>query len=130
MTDSSILIGGEETLEDLDDVGADDQIVEYKILEADDLVYDLADENEARQCEEALQEKRQQLNERQLTQYEGKATQFGIGGRSALLYDQVRARLAVQYHEGRHDMSWEEQHEAAEKVVRIRAIQTRARWQS
>ena len=53
---------------------------------------------------------------------------FGIGGRSELLYDQVRARLAVQYHEGKHNMTWEEQHDAAEKVVRIRAIQTRSRW--
>jgi hypothetical protein len=129
MTDAMILDGGEHsTLDDMDDVGEEASIQEYRMLEAGDQIYDMADETEARQLEDILQQKREELNERQLLQYEGKATQFGLGGRSELLYDQVRARLAVRFHEGKHDMNWEEQHEAAEKVVRIRAIQTRAQW--
>lgn len=119
---------GASAMDEMDDIGEQPDIPEFRILEAGDQVYDLADETEARQAEDMLQQKREALNERQLLQYEGKATQFGLGGRSELLYDQVRARLAVRYHEGKHDMTWEEQHDAAEKVVRVRAIQTRARW--
>lgn len=128
MSSTLILDGGGETLDELDDVGEIDQIPEYQVLEAGDEVYDLSDKDEAYEAEDYLRQKREALNNKQLLQYEGKATQFGVGGRSELLYDQVRARLAVRFHEGKHNMTWEEQHESAERVVRIRAAQTRSRW--
>jgi len=53
---------------------------------------------------------------------------WGSGGRSRLLYDAVRADLAQEYHEGRTNMTWEQMHQDALKVVRIVAIKNRARF--
>ena len=128
MTNLPISDGEGDTFDKLDDIGETDNIPEYRMLEAGDKIYDMSDEAEARKAEDYLKQKREALNSKQLLQYEDKATQFGLGGRSELLYDQVRVRLAVRYHENKHDMTWEEQHEYAERVVRIRATQTRNKW--
>jgi hypothetical protein len=88
--------------------------------------YDLRDDDQAEDALEDANQKRNDLNNGQLSEYEGKSTDFGGGGRSRLLYDQVRAQMAVDYHEGKHDMTWAQQHEQAQQVVALRAQQARA----
>lgn len=96
-------------------------------LEAGDQQYDLTDTDEASQALTDIKQKRQALRAGELDEYEDTGTDMWVGGRTRLLYDEVRAQLAVDLHEGEHDMTWEEQSEAADdirlKVARIRKAQ-------
>jgi hypothetical protein len=98
------------------------------MLYADGEVYDLKDPDQVSDLQENLQAKRNDLKAGQLKRYENHSTEWGGGGRSRLLYDSVRANLAQQYHAGEHDMTWQEQHEEAEKVKRIVAIRNRHKY--
>lgn len=96
-------------------------------LEAGEKQYNLSRADEAEQALEEIKAKRQALKDKDLSSYEDISTEYGVGGRTRLLYDQVRAQLAVGFHNGEHDMSWEEQSEAADdtriKVAKIRKAQ-------
>jgi len=96
-------------------------------LEASDKQYDLTDANEAKEALIDIQKKRQALRDGELEEYEETGTNMWVGGRTRLLYDEVRAQLAIDFHEGEHDMTWEEQSEAADdirlKVAKVRRAQ-------
>jgi hypothetical protein len=125
--DASLANGNNPTIDDDDD--------DYKVqlppqnfekLVCGDNTYDLRDDDQAEDALNEANQKRNDLNNNQLAEYEGKSTEFGEGGRSRLLYDQVRAQMACDYHEGKHDMTFQQQHEQAQQVVALRAQQARA----
>ena len=95
-------------------------------LEAGDETYDLRKAEEAEQAQQDLRELRQQLRNGELDEYEGKSTEYGHGGRSRLLHDEVRAKLAVDYHDRKHTLSWDQQRAEADRIVQIRAAQWNA----
>lgn len=126
-----------EAAEDiLDEEGEDPPPDEYgpsipqdpSMLHADGDLHDLTDSDQVIDLVEQLKSIRAKLKLDELNKYEGKSTEWGGGGRSRLLYDQVRANLAQEWHEGRTSMSWENQHQEAMKVVRVVAIKNRARF--
>jgi len=98
------------------------------ILSSDGDIFDLRDYNSVNDLKEYLMSKRNELREGTLSKYENHSTDWGGGGRARLLYDQVRVDLAQEYHEGRHGMSFLDQHQEAMKVIRIVAIKNRARY--
>ena len=98
------------------------------MLHADGDIYDLRDVDQVGDLQEKVKSDRNDLRAEKLAKYENHSTDWGKGGRARLLYDQVRADLATEYHEGRHNMSWQQQHEEAVKVRRIVAIKNRARY--
>ena len=91
----------------------------YTELEVNGEEYDLADPEEAKQAQEDTKRYREELKHGDLYEYEGRGTSWGDGGRKQLLYDEVRAKMAVDYHEGKHDMTWKEQHERAVETTEI-----------
>jgi hypothetical protein len=126
-----------EVIDEMDEFDDDDQPEdEYgpslptnpSKLHADGDLYDLKDPDQVIDLVEHLKDKRQDLNDSQLSKYEGRSTDWGGGGRSRLLYDQVRAKLAQEHHEGRHNMSWQDQHAEGMKVVKIVAIKNQTRF--
>lgn len=94
-------------------------------LEVENQRFDLDDPKEAEKALEETQKKREALKEGRLEEYEGRGTQMGEGGRTRLLYDELRAKMAVDYHAGKHDMTWEEQSREADRIRGIRAAQVR-----
>lgn len=118
---------GRDPEEETDEYGAAIPSKPY-MLHANRDVYDLRDPDQVNDLQEQVKEDRNKLREGELNKYEGRSTDWGGGGRARLLYDQVRADLAQEHHEGRHNMSWKEQHQEAMKVVRIVAIRNRARY--
>ena len=125
---SAILDDGDD-----DDDNIDPKIDEYGaaipaepfMLHANGDIFDLRDPDQLGDAMEQLKSDRNDLQLGQLTKYEGHSTDWGGGGRARLLYDQVRVDLAQEYHEGRHHMSWLNQHQDAMKVVRIVAVKNR-----
>lgn len=93
-------------------------------LEVQDYQFDLSNPSQAQKAFDFVLFQRQALKDGNLDNYEGKSTDFGGGGRTALLYDQLRAQMAVDFHKGKHDMSWAEQSTEADRIRSIRAIQT------
>lgn len=98
------------------------------MLHANGDTFDLRDPDQVVDLLEQVKSDRNDLVNGDLPKYEGRSTDWGGGGRARLLYDQIRADLATEFHSGRHHMPWEEQHSEAMKVVRIRAIASRARF--
>jgi hypothetical protein len=98
------------------------------MLHANGDSYNLCDPDQVVDLQESVKSDRNDLMADQLPKYEGRSTDWGGGGRARLLYDQVRADLAAEWHSGRHTMSWTEQHNEAMNIVRIRAIAARARY--
>ena len=47
------------------------------------------------------------------------------GGRSRLLYDQLRADFAADKLAGKHEMTWDQQHMEAKRIIKMRAIQVK-----
>jgi hypothetical protein len=92
------------------------------MLHADGELHDLNDSDQVTDLNEQLKLKRQELKAGELEKYEGRKTEWGGGGRSRLLYDQVRVNLAAEHHAGQNNMTWTEQHEEAMQVVKIVAI--------
>lgn len=97
-------------------------------LEADGDSYDLKDPEQAEKAFDELEGRREALRRGELDKYEGESTDWGQGGRTRLLYDELRAKLAIDYHEGRHDLNWEEQSTEADRIRKVRAVKTRGRW--
>jgi hypothetical protein len=95
------------------------------MLHANGDIYDLRDSDQVNDLQEQIKSDRNDLQIGELPKYEGHSTDWGGGGRARLLYDQVRVDLAQEYHEGRHHMSWTQQHQDAMKVVRIVAVKNR-----
>lgn len=98
------------------------------MLHADGELHDLKDPDQVIDLIEQLKARRADLNRGELPKYEGRSTDWGGGGRSRLLYDQVRADIAQDYHEGSHSITWKGQHQKAMTVVKIVAIKHRARF--
>jgi hypothetical protein len=115
---------------DADDVEEDeDQLpVNFAILTADGKVWDLREPNTVNDLVEHMSQLRQKMRDGTLDDYEGRSTDWGKGGRSRLLYDEVRGHLAQDYHEGKTGLTWEQQNQEAMKKVKIVAVMNRARW--
>lgn len=110
-------------IQGLEDLGeGEEEEVGYQHIEVNGEDYDLSDREEAYEARDELAEYRQQLRDGELDEYEDHPTEYRGGGRTRLLYDEVRAQLAVDYHEGKHDMTWEEQDQEAKNTQRIVAI--------
>lgn len=131
------IIEGMETLDDgdrpdnMDDEGGMQQDLtllplRYEKLEVNGHEYDLRKADEVEDAQEALEDYRQQLREGELDEYEGKLTEPWGGGRSRLLYDEVRAKMAADFHDGKHSLTYEQQHQEAQRIIKIRATQFRA----
>ena len=126
------LANGNNLIDD-DDDDDDDYQVEllpprgFEKLICGDNVYDLRNKDEATEARLETAEARQQLRDGQLVSWEGKSTDFGEGGRSRLLYDEVRAQMAVDKFDGKHEMTYQQMHEEAQQIVALRAQQARAR---
>ena len=97
----------------------------YEKLEVNGHEYDLRKQDEVEDAQEALEDYREQLRNNKLDEYEGKLTEPWGGGRSRLLYDEVRAKMAMDMHEGKHNLSYEQQHQECQRIIRIRAAQFR-----
>lgn len=132
------LDGADDILNDDDDNGYDEDDNHYNpenslkpdlsMLDANGDLHDLKDPDQVNDLVEELKEARFKLHNGKLKTYEGKSTDWGGGGRSRLLYDQVRVDLASDYHSGKNDMSWQEQHEEAMQVVKIVAVKNRNKF--
>jgi hypothetical protein len=94
-------------------------------LEVDGQRYDLDNPKEAQLALKRTQQKRAALNDGSLDEYEGRGMDMGEGGRTRLLYDELRAKMACDYHTGKHEMTWQEQSEKADEIRGIRAAQLR-----
>ena len=94
-------------------------------LEVNNDTYNLKDPTQAQEALDNLKDYREALRRGELNEYEGKGTKYGDGGRTRLLYDELRAKIAVDFHNGHHDMDWEEQSTEADRIRKVRAIQTR-----
>jgi len=106
----------------------DEKVAPYTYLKVNDHEYDLNDPDDAQVASDQVRQYREQLKEHDLDTYEDKSTDWGQGGRSELLYDELRSKMAVDYHRGLHSLSWEDQHQEAERIVGLRAQQTRGVW--
>lgn len=117
---------------DHDDDNDDDNDIEkqkpYTNLSVNGQDYDLEDPDDAQAANDRVRQYREQLKEHDLSTYDDKPTKWGGGGRSELLYDELRSKLAVDFHRGLHDLSWTDQHKEAERIVGLRAQQTRGVW--
>ncbi len=108
------------TTETQDNMDNNDDIVNpYQELQVEDKSYNMNNLEEVKQAKQVVEERRKQLQNDELTEYENKSTIMGKGGRSQLLYDEKRIQLAEQYHNSKHDMTWEEQNEVAQDTVTV-----------
>ena len=92
-------------------------------LEANGRKFDLKDPAQAEKAQEYTEHQREALREGQLKTYEEHSTDFGEGGRTRLLYDELRAKMACDFHAGKHQMTWEEQSVEADRIRSIRAAE-------
>lgn len=103
--------------------------MDHSTLDANGHQYDLTDPSQAKQAVQDTAQYRDALRAGKLSQYENHSTDYGGGGRSHLLYDQARAKLANDFHNGEHTMTYDQQHIEAQRIVHIRATQTQSQWQ-
>jgi len=108
-----------------DDYGASIATKPY-MLNANGDLFDLRDPDQVNTLQEIMKSYRNKLVNGELKTYEGHSIEFGKGGRARMLYDVDRIDLAEGYHEGRHNLSWDDQHEESMKVVRIVAAKNRS----
>jgi hypothetical protein len=92
---------------------------DFSMMSCGSQLFDLKDPTQAQAALESTEANRAKLNDGQLATYEGKSTEFGQGGRSNLLYDHVRADLAVEKHQGTENGTWRDHHNEALKVVQV-----------
>jgi hypothetical protein len=104
----------------------DEEVEDFSKLEVQGTEYDLSSKESAEQALNTIRDFRAQLKNNQLDEYEEKSTEYGKGGRSRLMYDELRADLAVKYWNGEHQLDWEEQHEAANNIKAVKAAQMKA----
>lgn len=98
----------------------------YEKLEVNGQVYDLRDAREAHEAQKVMDDYRMRVRKGEVFEYEGKSTKMWSGGRSRILYDEIRADMAVDYHEGNYDVSWEQQDQEARRIIEIRAATLKA----
>jgi hypothetical protein len=122
---STVLVHSTDPSASIDNDNQEDEVVDYSQLEVQDQTFDLGSKEGAEQALATIQGYRQQLRDNNLSEYEEKSTEYGRGGRGRLMYDELRADLAVRYWNGEHQLDWQEQHDAAENIKSIRAIQSR-----
>lgn len=97
----------------------------YEKLDINGHEYDLRKQDDIFRAMDRASDYRQDLREGDLDEYEGKSTEPWGGGRSRLLYDEIRIKMAIDYHQGKHDISWEQQDAEAKRIIKIRATQFR-----
>jgi hypothetical protein len=124
LIDATLINSVDPTASDVQD-GTDEEVENYAELDVNGQAFDLTSKENAEQALSVIRDYRQQLKNNALDEYEERSTEFGKGGRSKLMYDELRADLAVRYWNGEHQLDWEEQHEAAENIRSIRAIQAK-----
>ena len=117
-----------DNLNDDGDDDNDEKSAPYHHLQVNGVDYDLTDADDAQAANDRVRQYREQLKADDLDQYDDKSTDWGQGGRSELLYDELRSKMAVDYHRGLHELSWDDQHHEAERIIGIRAQQTRGVW--
>jgi hypothetical protein len=104
----------------------EDEVEDFSKLEVNETEFDLSTKEGAEDALNTIREYRAQLKNNNLEEYEDKSTDYGQGGRSRIMYDELRADLAVRYWDGEHQLDWEEQHEAANNIKAIKAAQMKA----
>ena len=72
--------------------------------------FDLRNPQDVERGLEQVKEYRKLLNSDQLDKYDDKNTKRFGGGRSNLRYDEIRLKMADDYHQGKHSMSFDQQH--------------------
>ncbi len=130
ITQMEVLDSGDRP-QDMDDEGGMPEDLtlppkRYERLEVNGEEYDLRKAEETEAAQEATENYRKDLRMGELDEYEDKPTEPFGGGRSRLFYDELRTKMANDYHEGKHDLSWDEQHEECQRIIKIRAAQFRA----
>jgi hypothetical protein len=105
-----------------------DQDNDPSTLEVNGKKFDLRNPVDAARAHDEVMTYRSHLRNGDLSEYEGRGTDFGDGGRSQLLHDQARAEMAMDFHKGSHSMNWQEQCAEADHVVGLRAAQTHTKW--
>lgn len=98
----------------------------YEKLEVNGETYDLRDARQAHEAQKVMDDYRARVRKGEIFDYEGRSTKMWSGGRSRILYDEIRTDMAVDYHEGGYDISWEQQHQEAQRIIKIRAAQLKA----
>lgn len=98
----------------------------YEKLETNGEEFDLRKPKEAEEANDTAKGYREQLKNDDLSTYEGKSTEVWGGGRSRLLYDEIRTKYAIDYHAGKHTMTWEQQHFEANRAIKIYAARIKA----
>jgi hypothetical protein len=98
----------------------------FEKLEVNGEIYDLRDPDNVQEAKETTHEYREQMQDNNLPEYEGRSTEIWGGGRSKLLYDELRAKLAEDFHKGKHSMTWDQQDIEAKRIIKIRAAQLKA----
>ena len=90
-------------------------------------VFDLRRPHHALEALERTEDFRKALNDGELDEYEDKPTEIWGGGRSRLRYDQLRAKVACDFHNGEHTMTWEQQNDEVHRIQEILIAQMKAR---
>ena len=115
--------GGEKAIKKQFDYSADDLTMPPKLAEhikINGQDCDLRDPSFVKVFQIKLKDYREQLNNGTLKQYEGKSTEAWKGGRSELTNDEIRLKLAEDYHLGKHSLSWKAQQIEANRIASIK----------
>jgi hypothetical protein len=117
-----------DTDDDDDDDDDDNQLPArgFEKLICGDNTYDLRNEEDAEKALDDVSATRAAIQNGDLKEYEGRSTEPGEGGRARAWYDQIRAQEAVDFHDGKHTMSWAQQHDEAQRIIQQNAQQFRA----
>ena len=97
----------------------------YEKLNVNGEDYDLRKAEDAEAAQEATKDYRQRLYDGELDEYEDRITEPGNGGRIRLWYDELRAQLATDFHDGKHTLTYDQQHDEAQRIMNIRMQQNR-----
>lgn len=88
---------------------------------------DLRDPNFVKLFSAKIKDYREQFNNGTLKEYDGKSTEMWKGGRSELSADEIRLKLAEDYHLGKHSLSWKAQQIEANRIASIKSAELKAK---
>lgn len=88
----------------------------FESLNIDGTKFDLRLSEDVEEGIKELNQIEKLVNEGDYLEYEGKSTETFGGGKNKLEYDKVRLKLAKDFHDGKHQLSFDQQHQEAKRI--------------
>lgn len=127
----SEIFGGEKAIfKKQFDYSADDLTIPPKLAEhikVNGQECDLRDSSIVKLFKMKILKYKEQLKTGELKEYDGKSTEPWQGGRSELSKDELRLKLAEDYHNGLHSLSWKAQKIEADRIFSIKMAGIKAK---